>query len=215
MRSQLPGTVRDGLRKAILSGELAAGSQLRQDEIAERFGMSRIPVREALRLLEAEGLVTLHPNRGAVVSALSLEEVLELLEIRIALECRALQIAIPNMVDADFDTAEDILAAYDAEPDASKWGGMNWNFHLALYAPASRPRLLSMIETNYGHVDRFTRLQVSLATGKDRPQHEHHELLDLCRQGTVERAVKLLEDHILHTRKSLLAAVRRSAPPRA
>lgn len=215
MRSQLPGAVRDGLRKAILSGELAAGSQLRQDEIAERFGMSRIPVREALRLLEAEGLVTLHPNRGAVVSALSLDEVLELLEIRIALECRALQIAIPNMVDADFDAAEDILAAYDAEPDASKWGGMNWNFHLALYAPANRPRLLSMIETNYGHVDRFTRLQVSLATGKDRPQREHHGLLDLCRQGKSERAVKLLEEHILHTRKSLLAAVRRSASPRA
>lgn len=206
-----PDTVRDGLRKAILSGELAAGSLLRQDEIAERFGISRIPVREALRLLEAEGLVTLHPNRGAVVSALSLDEVLELLDIRIALECRALRIAIPNMVEVDFEAAENILAAYDAEPDASKWGGMNWNFHSALYAPANRPRLLAMIETNYGHVDRFTRLQVSLATGKDRPQGEHHEMLDLCRQGKVERAAKLLEDHILHTRKSLIAAVRRGA----
>ena len=104
-RVSAPNTVREGLRRAILAGEFAPGSQLRQDELAQRFGTSRIPVREALRQLEAEGLVSILPNRGATVSSLSLDEVLELMEIRIALECRALRMAIPNMVDTDLDFA--------------------------------------------------------------------------------------------------------------
>ncbi len=88
--------MREALRAAISSGELAPGLQLRQDELAARFGTSRIPVREALRQLEAEGFVTFLPNRGAVVSDLSIDEVIELLEIRIALECHALRLAIPD-----------------------------------------------------------------------------------------------------------------------
>src|SRR3954469_589073 len=114
-KSSAPDLVRDGLRKAIFAGDLVAGTQLRQDELASRFGTSRIPVREALRQLESEGLVTLHPNRGAAVSSVSLEDVLELLEIRIGLECRALKLAIPNMVAADFDLAAEILRGYDDE----------------------------------------------------------------------------------------------------
>src|SRR6266480_5545786 len=81
-KSSAPDVVRDGLRKAIFDGDLVAGTQLRQDEIASRFGTSRIPVREALRQLESEGLVIFHPNRGAVVKGLSLEDVLEMLDIR-------------------------------------------------------------------------------------------------------------------------------------
>ena len=145
-KSSAPDVVRDGLRKAIFDGDLVAGTQLRQDEIASRFGTSRIPVREALRQLESEGLVTLHPNRGAAVSSVSLEDVLELLEIRIGLECRALKLAIPNMVGSDFDFAAEILRGYDEEPEPQKWGEMNWRFHETLYAPCHRPKLLSMIE---------------------------------------------------------------------
>src|SRR5436190_15995488 len=109
-RSSAPDLVRSELRRAIVDGEFESGSQLKQDELAERFGVSRIPVREALKQLAAEGLVTFHPNRGAVVSSLSLDDVLEMLEIRIALECRALRLAIPNMIDEDFDEATQILA---------------------------------------------------------------------------------------------------------
>ncbi len=206
-----PDLVRDGLRKAILSGDLVAGTQLRQDELANRFGTSRIPVREALRQLESEGLVELHPNRGASVSSISLEDVLELLEIRIGLECRALKLAIPNMVSADFDLAAEILQGYDDEPEPQKWGEMNWRFHETLYIPCGRPKLLAMIESNYGHVGRFVRLQVSLASGKQQPNREHWAILDACRSADVNQAVKLLEDHILHTQKSLLAAMRRTS----
>jgi DNA-binding GntR family transcriptional regulator len=203
-----PDVVRDGVRRAILDGAFESGTQLRQDELADRYGTSRIPVREALRQLEAEGLVTIHPNRGAVVSTLSLDDVLEMLEIRIALECRALRLAIPNMVDVDLDTAAAILESYDSEPRPQKWGEMNWQFHRALYAPCNRPKLIAMIEANYGHVGRFIRVQVSLATGKEKPQREHHAMLDACRRGDVDGAARMLEEHIIHTQKSLLAAAR-------
>src|SRR5689334_18278168 len=110
-----PETVREALRVAISSGDLAPGFQLRQDELAERFGTSRIPVREALRQLEAEGFVTILPNRGAVVADLSVDEVIELLEIRIALECHALRLAIPAMGEMDLDETKKVLRSYDAE----------------------------------------------------------------------------------------------------
>lgn len=209
-RRPAPEIVRDGLREAILLGEFETGHQLRQDEVAERFGTSRIPVREALRQLESEGLVTFHPNRGAVVKGLSLDDVLEMLDIRIALECRALKLSIPNMADEDLDAAAQILDDYDKAMEPARWGEMNWRFHSTLYAPCNRTRLLEMIEANYGHVNRFTRTQVSLATGKAKPQAEHHEMLGYCRAGKVDEAVALLERHIEQTQKSLRAAARRS-----
>lgn len=203
-----PDLVSDGVRKAIFAGDFEPGAQLRQDELADRYGTSRIPVREALRQLEAEGLVTIHPNRGAVVATLSLDDVLEMLEIRIALECRALRLAVPNMVDVDIDAAAAILKSYDEEPRPQNWGEMNWRFHKALYAPCNRAKLIAMIEANYGHVGRFIRVQVSLAAGKERPQREHHAMLDACRRGDTDTAVRMLEDHIIHTQKSLQAAAR-------
>jgi len=211
LHGSAPDTVREALRRAISAGELAPGIQLRQDELAEKFGTSRIPVREALRQLEAEGFVTLLPNRGAVVSDLSIDEVVELLEIRIALECHALRLAIPAMGDIDLDDARAILRSYDEEPDPEKWGAFNWRFHKALYAPCNSPRLLAMIEANYGHVGRFTRALVSRATGKDRPQREHYELLDHCRDGAVEKAVRLLREHIVQTQKTLRSAQRHTS----
>jgi DNA-binding GntR family transcriptional regulator len=203
--------VREALRRAISSGELAPGVQLRQDELAERFGTSRIPVREALRQLEAEGFVTILPNRGAVVSDLSIDEVVELLEIRIALECHALRLAIPAMSEIDLDEATKILRSYDKAPDPAQWGAFNWTFHATLYAPCNRPRLLAMVEANYGHVGRFTRALVSRATGKERPQREHYRLLELCREGEIEKAVRLLREHIEQTQKTLRSAQRHAA----
>jgi DNA-binding GntR family transcriptional regulator len=202
--------VREALRRAISSGELAPGVQLRQDELAERFGTSRIPVREALRQLEAEGFVTILPNRGAVVSDLSIDEVVELLEIRIALECHALRLAIPAMSEIDLDEATKILRSYDKAPDPAQWGAFNWTFHATLYAPCNRPRLLAMVEANYGHVGRFTRALVSRATGKERPQREHYRLLELCREGEIEKAVRLLREHIEQTQRTLRSAQRQA-----
>ncbi len=208
-RKLAPEVVREGLRDLILSGSLPSGYQLKQDEIAMRFGTSRIPVREALRQLASEGLIDFHPNRGAVVKDVSLEDVLQMLDIRIALECRALKLAIPNMAIEDFETAQAVLDEYDHSASPENWGEMNWRFHWALYVPCHRDKLLALIESNYGHVSRFVRTQVSLATGKTGPQKEHQELLRLCRENNTTEAVALLERHIEQTQKSLRSAIRR------
>ncbi|OBZ95662.1 transcriptional regulator [Pararhizobium polonicum] len=209
VRKSAPDLVRDGLREAILSGVYSEGQQLRQDELAEHFGTSRIPVREALRQLESEGLVELQANKGAIVKGVSADDVLEMLDIRIALECRALKLAVPNMAFEDFEIAEQILVEYENASEPAAWGEMNWRFHWALYCPCNRPKLLAMIEANYGHVNRFTRRQVSMATGKTKPQQEHFEMLKLCREGDIDAVVTALEKHIEQTQKSLRAITRR------
>jgi DNA-binding GntR family transcriptional regulator len=208
-KQSAPDMVREGLREAILNGSIAEGKQLRQDELAEQFGTSRIPVREALRQLESEGLVKIVPNRGAIVRSLSVDDVLEMLDIRIALECHALRLAIPNMAEEDFLLADEILESYNREPSPDGWGAMNRRYHLALYAPCHRPRLMAMIEANYGHIDRFVRTQVSMAAGKERPQREHMRILELCREGEIDKAVALLQSHIEQTKRSVQASLRR------
>ncbi|WOH63747.1 GntR family transcriptional regulator [Bradyrhizobium sp. BWA-3-5] len=207
-RRSAPDEVRERLRNAILSGEFSAGEQLRQTELAERFGTSRIPVREALRQLEAEGLISLLPNKGAMVSSPSLPDINELLEVRIALECHALRLAIPNMFADDFDQAEAILRACDAHDYQQAWSELNWQFHEALYAPCNLGRLLAMIEANYEHVRLFM-AQVSITSAITELQKEHYAILNACKTRDTVQAVRILEGHIVHTQKLLLAASRR------
>src|ERR1700679_3920512 len=112
-RQSLAAAVVERLRDKILHGELREGEQRRQDAIAAEFQISRIPVREALSHLAAEGLITIVANRGAVVSALSPDEIMEMFETRGVLECYMLRCAIPNMKEEDFQSAEEILRHYE------------------------------------------------------------------------------------------------------
>jgi len=188
--------VAGGLRGAILGGVLAGGDPLRQEELADRFGVSRIPVREALRQLEGEGLVEFYPHRGAVVTSLSYLEVQEITEIRVSIEPLALRRAAPLMTGDDLDRAEEILDRIDAERDLrSSWGELNWRFHEALFTPAGRPRLLSLIKAQHIAFERYIRFHLSLAD-YDKPQAEHRELLELCRRGELRQAEPLLVRHI-------------------
>src|SRR5689334_15832455 len=109
--------VSDMLRTAILTGVLKDGEPLRQDELAAALGVSRMPVREALRRLEAEGFVDFQPHKGAVVAELSAEEAEEIYEIRLTLECRRLRESIPHLTDGALDGAAVILDEMDTEQD--------------------------------------------------------------------------------------------------
>ena len=188
--------VAEVLREAILRGILVAGQQLRQDEIARELGVSHIPVREALRQLEAEGLVRLRPYRGFEVSELSPEEVEELYEIRIPLECQALRLAMPHLTDADLRRAEEILDAIDAEQDPSGWSQLNTEFHAVLYAPSRRQRLLNLIRTLRTNVDRYLRLYISVMRRKQYSQREHRKILEAVCRRDVAAAVEALEEHL-------------------
>ena len=196
-------TVTDQLRALILDGSLGIGVQLKQEALARKFGVSRIPIREALKRLEAEGLVAHTAQQGSVVASRSIDDLLETLDIRIGLESRALVLAIPHMTPAILRKAETILARYDASDMPGEWSELNLAFHLCLYKPCGRQRLLSMIESLVRSVDIHLRAHQSAAIGRKSPQKDHRALLEACRAGNAERARKLLERHIVQTQQAL------------
>lgn len=196
-------TVTDQLRALILDGSLGIGVQLKQEALARKFGVSRIPIREALKRLEAEGLVAHTAHQGSVVASRSIDDLLETLDIRIGLESRALVLAIPHMTPAIVRKAETILARYDASDMPGEWSELNLAFHLCLYKPCGRQRLLSMIESLVRSVDIHLRAHQSAAIGRKSPQKDHRALLEACRAGNAERARKLLERHIAQTQVAL------------
>ncbi|MDF5728693.1 MAG: GntR family transcriptional regulator, partial [Rhizonema sp. PD38] len=159
---------------------------------------------------EAEGLVTLHLNRGATVSVLTVAEAQEICEIRSALEAIAIQLAIPKLTDSDLEKAAVILEATEQATDAGLWAKLNWEFHATLYAVADRPRLLTMIKNLHINIDRYVRLQMAQMDYLERSQKEHYQLLDACRHRDTKAAVKLLKRHIDTAGEQLVAYLQKN-----
>jgi DNA-binding GntR family transcriptional regulator len=210
-RQSLTLAVADKLRDQIIRGEIPEGAQLRQDAIATQYQVSRIPVREALRQLDAEGLIAIVPNRGAVVPALSPDDIEELFAIRALLEPEVLKLSIPHLVEEDYSEAEAVLRKYVSElrrdDHVSAWGRLNWQFHSILYSRANQPRFMAIIRNVNNSGERYTRLQLYLTHGMKRANEEHHRILELCRQKDVAAACKLLRQHIQYAGESLKQAL--------
>lgn len=206
-RQSLPDRIAEALRQRILEGLLPAGQQLRQEALAEEFGVSRIPLREALRRLEAEGLVTLVPNKGALVSSLAPGEVRELFEMRALLESELLRRAVPNIKQQHLIEAGKALAEYDdalSRQSVKEWGALNWRFHGALYAAAGRPRWMEEVRAINQQTDRFIRMQLALSGALDQARAEHADILRLAREGQTEAAAQAVANHI-HAAGEMLA----------
>ena len=189
------------LREAILRGVLAQGDPLRQEELARNLSVSRMPVREALQILHAEGLVTFRTNHGFTVSEFRAEQIQEIAEIRFQLEGLALSKAIRH------HTAETVRAAneaLDALNEVENREGLEVRpqrhraFHLALYQPCDMDRLMTLVESNLQLSENISRIGSSqFSFVVDRDIREHEQLLASVRDGNVERGVKVLEAHIL------------------
>ena len=206
-RQSLTSAVADKLREQIIRGEIPEGAQLRQDVIATQYHVSRIPVREALRQLDAEGLITIVPNRGAIVPELSPEDGGELFSIRALLEPEVLKLSIPRLTPADFTKAEAVLHKFvderRHEEHIAAWGRLNWQFHSILYSGANRPRFAAIIRNVNHSGERYTRLQLYLTRGMKRANDEHFQILALCRKREAAAACKLLRQHIQFAGQSL------------
>ena len=206
-RQSLPSAVANKLRDQIIRGEIPEGAQLRQDAIATQYQVSRIPVREALRQLDAEGLIAIVPNRGAIVPALSPNDIGELFSIRALLEPEVLKLSIPHLTEEDFAEADAILQEYvrqlRKQEHVAAWGRLNWQFHSILYSRANQPRFMAIIRNVNNSGERYTRLQLYLTHGVKRANEEHHKILDLCRQRNIGAACDLLREHIRHAGDSL------------
>jgi DNA-binding GntR family transcriptional regulator len=206
--------VAEGLRQGILNGVLESGQPLRQEQIAGDFGVSKSPVREALRQLAGEGLVTFSPHRGAVVSKISYEEAREITEIRISLESLALRLAVPNITEEDLEQVEDVFRLAGSEEDISRYANLCWKFHEILCAFAGRSRLQNMIESLHATYDLYVRVSSrEVMRNKARSQRQHREILDACRSKDADAAVKALEDNIWSAFEEILAHMERFENP--
>jgi DNA-binding GntR family transcriptional regulator len=217
-RQTLTGMTLEALRERILHGVYPEGEPLRQDAIADELGVSRIPVREALRQLEAEGLVTFNPHRGAVVSTLSLSEIEELFELRALIELDLLRRAMPRVAHEDVVRAKEILDAYETalrNGDVASWGEMNWQFHSTLLAPADRPFTLGVAQRLHQQCDRYLRMQLALTHGELRANEEHRAILAAVRKKDVRRAGELLREHILGAGRALGDFLRHERVPQS
>jgi DNA-binding GntR family transcriptional regulator len=184
------------LKAAILSGRLAGGTPLRQEELAEAFGVSRMPVREALRQLEAQALLDFVPHKGAVVTEISAEDAADSYAIRRALEPAALRLSVPALDAEDFALARSLLTELDIEPEAGRLGELNRRFHMSLYARAGRPKLLALVEQQLAVADRYVRFILAAKGREQMSQKDHRSMLEAAMARDVEGAVRILDDHM-------------------
>ncbi|MCH4092173.1 GntR family transcriptional regulator [Acetobacter sp.] len=189
-------TICIALRNAILADIIQTGQALPQSELANGFGVSIIPVREALKRLEAEGFVTCLPNRGAVVIGLDEGDILEYSRIRALLEEQAAIEGVRNMTRVDLAHVEDAYEAF-VQDGVAHSGSLNRAFHNAIYAAAKQPRLLEMIEDLHFKLDRYIRGHLVIEGRKAITDREHKAILEACRARDPELCARLTREHIL------------------
>jgi DNA-binding GntR family transcriptional regulator len=194
----------DVLRKAIIEGEIAVGSPLRQDEIAKMFNTSRIPVREAISRLEEQGLVKTQRYKGAVVAGLSEEEAAEVFDLRALLEPEIIRDAVPRMSPERLAEARAHCVAFSASSEPLEWGDLNRVFHSTLYEASRRTYFLEVADNAMDRVERYIRAQLVMSDGMDRAGREHFAILEACEAGDAAAAAGLVRDHITGAKRSLL-----------
>jgi DNA-binding GntR family transcriptional regulator len=188
--------IEETLRSAILDGRLPCGTALRQQDLADLFGVSRMPVREALRQLEAQELLSVTTHKGAVVAPLIQGDATETYELRILLESEAMRQSIPLLTSADHALAAGYIEALETQHDYSEIGRLNRLFHMALYSKAPNQRLLRLVEDGLNEEERFLRFNLeAMGLGK-LSQEDHRAMLHAVIERDVELSVKLLTQHL-------------------
>jgi DNA-binding GntR family transcriptional regulator len=189
------------LRQAIASGRLRPGEQVRQDALAERFGVSRVPLREALKILEGEGAVTYVPHRGYFVAELSLADLEEVYRIRELLEEEAVRAAVSLLTAADVEHIAALVDACEcagAAGDVDEMTEANRQLHFALYELSGRPRLVRLVRILWDATDVYRALYYAEAANRRRVDAEHRAVLDALRRHDADAAVGLLAEHRDH-----------------
>lgn len=211
-RQGLSEALADSLKERILNGEFREGDPLGQEAIAAEYECSRMPVREAFRQLEAAGLIVSRLHKGAVVTGLPAEQIMELFELRAMLEPAIMQVSLGKLQDEDLERSERILrdleSAYETR-DMSKVGALNWAFHQSLYEPAGRVQTLHILQGINTQTDRYIRLQLILTEAFEDARREHREILRMARERDPALA-DYLKNHVLRAGKGLVDALRQS-----
>lgn len=198
--------IAEGIRSRILAGLYPPGTRIRQEDVAAEFGASRVPVREAIRQLEYEGLVTVVPNSGAWVSTLTLAECEEVYQMRERLEPLLLRYSAPGLTPADLDHLASLAQRIsDAGGDTEEFLHLDREFHLASYAAAHTSQLEPLIRKLWNTTAPYRRAYVSSWGGDARriAHEEHHLMVAALKDGDLEEAERVLGGHIRRTRRQL------------
>jgi len=199
--------IAENVRQMIETGVYGPGSPLRQEEIAGRLGVSRIPVREAFRLLEADGVVMVLPNRGAFVAKPGEEEVAELFDVRLMLEDDLLRRAVRNLSEAALRELEWLDNRIASARTASDWVRFDEEFHFAVYAAADRPRTLALVTVLRRSLNAYYLRYLRPDTRAAAWRSEHQAVLRALRRRDADGATAALKRHLVATRATLLAAL--------
>jgi len=205
--------IADTLREAILTGEFDDGEELNQVALAKHFGVSRVPIREALRQLQAEGLVTAKAHQRTVVTTMSVEHVLEIVDIRSLLETRLLELSMPKLGPDDLKHLRKLCKDMDTITDHQAWLRKNREFHHLLYRPAHGSFTLVLLEQLSARVGRY--LHRWSDTGVERNKEanaEHRAILDAIEASDLRRARRELQQHIAHTHARIAQDFARPSP---
>jgi len=198
--------VADILAERILSGELAPGSRIKQDELAEELCTSRIPVRDALRMLEARGLVTMRANAGARVTALTLRDLEISYEVRERIEPLLLAESVPHLTDEDLADLRDVMTRNEQVSDIDEAIALGREFHWITYRRHQTPLLAQIVERLWDTTQSYRRAYMKLVLTDNNRTHdtEHQMIYDSIARGEIETAQAALVMHIRRTRMSLV-----------
>jgi DNA-binding GntR family transcriptional regulator len=195
----------DNLREDILRGELVPGQNIRLEEVAARFDVSTTPVREALRDLEAEGLVTIFPHRGAVVTQLSADDLRDIYDIRATLEEKATRQAVPRMTESTLSQLLSYLEQMDSHlGELVTLIKLNHAFHTTLYGASGRRHLCELISMLRYRTQHYLVPFISDIGGMPQAQAEHRAIIEACQRGDAEDAATIIYNHVNNVGNTLV-----------
>jgi DNA-binding GntR family transcriptional regulator len=201
--SRVEAIARD-LREQILAGKIAPGQRISQLSIADHYGVSRLPVREALRALSSQGLVVIEPRRGAMVPALDLGELREVYLMRERLEPMAVALAIANVTEVEIEKAENLLKEMETLGSVdTEWLRLDREFHTMWYRHTHMPRLIRTIDQLWDVAQRYRAIFSKTPGAGSISDIEHWLMLESIRKRSSEDAQALLEVHLRHVRTTL------------
>lgn len=212
----LPELVYRRLRGGILDGTLEPGRLLRQEEIARSFNVSRVPVREAMGRLEVDGLIVLRPRRGYAVARLEQDEIVEIFELRVAIEEHAAMVAARARTPEDVAAVQALVermerVARRRGDHIAEWARLNRDFHSRLIASGRRRRLSNVVDTLRDTVEAYVRAEMRLTGDVEHALAEHREMLEAFRAGDAVGLAQLSRRHVEGTARRLLDGLRRRA----
>ncbi|TWI58106.1 GntR family transcriptional regulator [Halalkalibacter nanhaiisediminis] len=194
------------LRKAILKGDFKPGERLVQSELAESMGVSRMPIREALRKLETEGLVSLEPHKGAIIKPIKMEDIIEIYELRSFLESKAVELSVEHLTKDEINQLEDLVNEMSTAKSIDAFVESNIIFHKLLIKHCHWTRLTTFIETLWNG---FPQETPQIISGQlEKSNVEHQEILQVVKNKDSKKASSLISAHISRTGSELVARLK-------